>query len=78
MDLCMIIQIWYAEFSHFSYTLTSQSVLVALVIVIPDSKVHVANMGPTWVLSAPDGPHVGPMNFAIWDTIWMAKCKTAV
>ena len=21
-----------------------------------------ANMGPTWVLSAPDGPHVGPMN----------------
>ena len=34
---------------------------------IPDSKVHVANMGPTWVLSAPDGPHVGPMNFAIRD-----------
>ena len=32
---------------------------------IPDSKVHGANMGPTWVLSAPDGPHVGPMNLAI-------------
>ena len=32
---------------------------------IPDSKVHGANMGPTWVLSAPDGPHVGPMNRAI-------------
>ena len=31
----------------------------------PDSKVHGANMGPTWVLSAPGGPHVGPMNFAI-------------
>ena len=31
----------------------------------PDSKVHRANMGPTWVLSAPDGPHVGPMNLAI-------------
>ena len=30
-----------------------------------DSKVHVANMGPTWVLSAPDGPHVGPMYLAI-------------
>ena len=30
----------------------------------PDSKVHGANMGPTWVLSAPDGPHVGPMKFA--------------
>ena len=34
---------------------------------IPDNKVHGANMGPTWVLSAPDGPHIGPMNFAIWD-----------
>ena len=31
----------------------------------PDSKVHGANMGPTWVLSSPDGPHVGPMNPAI-------------
>ena len=31
----------------------------------PDSKVHGANMGPTWVLSAPDGPHVGPINLAI-------------
>ena len=33
-----------------------------------DSKVHGANMGPTWVLSAPDGPHVGPMNLAIRET----------
>ena len=33
--------------------------------VFPDSKVHGANMGPIWVLSAPDGPHVGPMNLAI-------------
>ena len=32
----------------------------------PDNKVYGANMGPTWVLSAPGGPHVGPMNFAIW------------
>ena len=31
----------------------------------PDSKVHGANLGPTWVLSAPDGPHVGSMNLAI-------------
>ena len=36
----------------------------------PDSKVSGANMGPTWVLSAPGGPHVGPMNIAIRD---MAK-----
>ena len=34
---------------------------------IPDSKVHGSNMGPTWVLSDPDGPHVGPMNLAIRD-----------
>ena len=27
-------------------------------------------MGPTWVLSAPDGPHVGPMNLPIRDIIW--------
>ena len=32
---------------------------------IPDSKDHGANMGPTWILSAPDGPHVGPMNLVI-------------
>ena len=31
----------------------------------PDSKVHGAKMGPAWVLSAPDGPHVGTMNLAI-------------
>ena len=30
---------------------------------IPDSKVHGANMGPTWVPSAPDGPHIGPWTF---------------
>ena len=27
-----------------------------------DSKVHGANMGCNWVMSALDGPHVGPMN----------------
>ena len=30
----------------------------------PDIKVHGVNMGTTWVLSAPDGPHVGPINLA--------------
>ena len=37
---------------------------------VPDSKVHGANMGPTWVLSAPDGPHVGPLNLAIRGVMW--------
>ena len=34
---------------------------------IPDSKVHGANMGPVWDRQDPGGPHVGTMNFAIWD-----------
>ena len=31
----------------------------------PESKVPGANMGPTWVLSFPGGPHDGPINLAI-------------
>ena len=33
----------------------------------PDSKVHGATMGPIWDRQDPDGPHVGPMNLAIWE-----------
>ena len=33
----------------------------------PDSEVHGANMGSTWVLAVLDGPHVGPMNLAMRD-----------
>ena len=33
----------------------------------PDSKVHGANMGPTWGRQDPGGSHVGPINLAIWD-----------
>ena len=46
---------------------------------MPDNKVHGANMGPTWVLSAPDGPNVGPMNLAIrvfntrFDTVFIQR-----
>ena len=29
------------------------------------SKVHEAHMEPTWVLSAPGRPHIGPMKLAI-------------
>ena len=36
---------------------------------IPDSNFHVAHMGPTWVLSAPGGPHVGPTNLVIRDVL---------
>ena len=37
--------------------------------VTPDSKVHGANMGPIWGQEDPGGPHVGPMNFVIWDPV---------
>ena len=37
----------------------------------PDNNIHGANMGPTWALSAPDGPHIGPMNLAI--RVWMTS-----
>ena len=33
---------------------------------LPDSKVCGASMGPTWGRKDPGGPHVGPMNLAIW------------
>ena len=33
----------------------------------PNSKVHGAHMGPIWGQQDPSGPHVGPMNLAIWD-----------
>ena len=32
----------------------------------PNSKVHGAHMGSIWGRQDPGGPHVGPMNFAIW------------
>ena len=31
------------------------------------NKGHRPNMGPNWVLSAPFGPHVGPINLVIME-----------
>ena len=39
---------------------------------IPYSKFHGANMGPIWGRQNPGGPHVGLMNFAIWEGLWLA------
>ena len=36
----------------------------------PDRKVHGANMGPIRGRQDPGEPHVGPMNFAIWESIF--------
>ena len=52
--------------SHVNMFLLTFSIMIGMLLYdYPDSKVHGTNMGPTWGLSAPDGPHVGPMNLAI-------------
>ena len=40
---------------------------------IPDSKFPGTNMGPIWGRQDPGRPHVGTMNFAIWDL--MGWCR---
>ena len=41
---------------------------------VPDSRVHGTNVGPTWGRQDPGGPHVGPMNYAIWGSVvWGGK-----
>ena len=47
--------------------LTGICTILAWFRLVPDSKVRGANMGPIWGRQDPGGPHVGPMNFAIWD-----------
>ena len=42
-----------------------QRTITYTTVMLPDSKVRVANMGPTWGRQDPGGPHVDPMNFAI-------------
>ena len=36
------------------------------IMTFPDSKVHGTNIGPIRGRQDPGGPHVGPINFAIW------------
>ena len=55
--------------AHCLQDLGNQVLHAPFQIQLPYSKVHGANMGLTWVLSAPDGPHVGPMNLAIREYI---------
>ena len=58
------------------YTCYHHDVWGSLLHTSPDSKIHGANMGPTWVLSAPVGPHVSPMNLAIREVcpaLWLAQ-----
>ena len=52
---------------------------------VPDGKVHGANMGSIWGRQDPGGSHVGPMNFAIlgylessypWKFYVIASCES--
>ena len=54
VDICIF-------YEHLNHHLTHST---SACDICPDSKVHVARMGPTWVLSAQGGPHAGPMNLA--------------
>ena len=47
-------------------------ILHLLLLTYPGSKVHGANMGSIWGRQDPGGPHIGPMNFAIWVCIHIA------
>ena len=56
---------YYDEFNSMSkFFIRGLSLIFCAALTNPDCKVRGTNMGPTWVLSAPDGPHVGPMNLA--------------
>ena len=52
---------------------TKVVVMMKLIPIIPDSKVHGTYMGPTWGRQDPGGPHVGPMILAIWNGITCGK-----
>ena len=67
----IIIQIWlcfHMTVYRWNLTMYFEGYWGNHAIATPDNKVHGANMGPTWVLSAPDEPHVGPMNLVIRDS----------
>ena len=53
-------------------------VIAGLHMSIPINKVHGANMGPIWDRQDPGGPHVGPMNFAIWVCYGMKKFSSVL
>ena len=59
------------------YTVYSGLFCCGYIIILnnPDSKVHGANMGPSWGRQDPAGPYVGHMNLAIWESkhglIWL-------
>ena len=74
---CMVAEVGPAELKWRLSTMVYPC-LFRTICVIPDSKVHVVNMGPIWGRQDPGGPHVGPMNFAIWDVPYVFVDTTEV
>ena len=52
-----------------SSLVSSKAILFTCSCYVANTNVQGANMGPTWVLSSSGGPHVGPMNLALWYNI---------
>ena len=79
--------IWVSCYLRMPGIHTGGGLLFALLLIshmdsFPDSKVHGANMGPIWGRQDPGGPHVGPMNFAIWvntrNAVRFCRISTAI
>ena len=54
------------------------SVIFKKIKIHPDSKVRGANVGPTWVLSAPDGPNDSGSHPRFYGESIYTKLKTVV
>ena len=68
--VCLSVSLYLSLSIYLYFYLYLSSLYIYLYIYIyahPDSNVNGANIGPTWVLSALDGLHAGPMNLAIRD-----------
>ena len=75
---CVLFCCGFVRSPQWSYVTDKDMILqIALrLLITPDNKVHGANMGPIWGRQDPGGPHVGPMNLVIWDSVrWWAYLR---
>ena len=66
VPILMAVPSIYSIVACFPISIHKASVTETVVINYWTTLVHGANMGPIWGRQDPGGPHVGPMNFAIW------------
>ena len=62
LSLMKTLTFWYLVMHIYKWIGLSLVEVLGWHMLCPDSKGCGANMGPAWVLSAPDGTHVGPWN----------------